>query len=198
MVPKRDHRPASFKEQLERSGIEPDSPRPKKPALPQTESFADLAKGLGARPLAESPAKIDAPQDARPAVIMDRAQDGPTPAFIVEDLEGWLEGRREGMHERESRGLRRVHVQAELDLHGMAAGEAERALHRFIVRSSEARARFVRVIVGRGKHSPRGRGVLRGAIASWLTDPPSAHRIRAFISAQMRDGGDGAVIVALA
>ena len=199
MGSKRDSR-SGFKELFERSiGESPVSPS--ESASPdQGPSFADLAEGLGARPLPDVPAKIDAP--APQVTKVSRSLAGgddlsPPPRFVVEDLDGWLEGRREGLPKNDRRTLRRASFGATVDLHGMVAVEAERAMHRFIVRSHRQGVRYLRVIVGKGKHSPTGRGVLRGQIASWLTDPPSAHHIRSFVSAAMRDGGDGVILVCL-
>jgi DNA-nicking Smr family endonuclease len=199
MGSKRDSR-ASFKELFERSLDESSGSSSASSSPDQGLSFADVAEGLGARPLPDVPAKIDAPvrQARKVSYFVAGGDDLSPPArFVVDDVDGWLEGRREGMGKTTRRIRRRAGVQATIDLHGMVATEAERALHRFIVRSYGQGVRHLRVIVGKGRHSPTGRGVLRGQIASWLTDPPSAHHVRSFVSASMRDGGDGVVLVSL-
>ncbi|MFP6683245.1 MAG: Smr/MutS family protein [Polyangiaceae bacterium] len=191
---------SGFKELFERSLDESPVSLPESSSPDRGLSFADVAKGLGARPLPDVPAKIDAPASQVTKVsrfVGDDEDLSPPPRFVVDDLDGWLEGRREGMPKNDRRTLRRASFGATVDLHGMVASEAERALHRFIVRSHRQGVRHLRVIVGKGKHSPTGRGVLRGQIASWLTDPPSAHHIRSFVSAAMRDGGDGVLLISL-
>lgn len=51
-------------------------------------------------------------------------------------------------------------VEAELDLHGLIAEEAERRIEFFIKSSRDKGLRTVRVITGKGLHSPHGRAVL--------------------------------------
>jgi DNA-nicking Smr family endonuclease len=57
--------------------------------------------------------------------------------------------------------------------------------------------RCVLVIHGKGDHSPRGAGVLRGEIAAWLSQGASSEQVAAFATAQRDDGGEGAVYVLL-
>jgi DNA-nicking Smr family endonuclease len=199
MGSKRNRRAGSFKEQLadvapRREDAQPDA------AVIEAESFADVARELGTQPLADAPARVDAARGLAAATRTCAA--GPSdglapPVFFVEDIDGWLEGRREDLTQEASRQIRRARVQDQLDLHGLSARDAQRALHGFIVCAADAGTLTVRVIVGKGRHSATGRGMLRSQIASWLTADPSAHRVRAFISARQHEGGDGVVLVGL-
>jgi DNA-nicking Smr family endonuclease len=56
----------------------------------------------------------------------------------------------------------------------------------------------VLVIVGKGKHSPGGRAILRQEVATWLSRPPAAQHVLAFRTAPAALGGTGGVTVLLA
>jgi DNA-nicking Smr family endonuclease len=97
------------------------------------------------------------------------------------------------------RRLRRgvLPIDARLDLHGMRVDEARRTLEQFL-RTMRSRAeRCVLVIHGKGEHSPQGIGVLRGEIAAWLSQGKSSQHVAAFVTADVRDGGEGALYVLL-
>jgi DNA-nicking Smr family endonuclease len=55
----------------------------------------------------------------------------------------------------------------------------------------------VLVVHGKGQHSPRGMGVLRGEIAAWLSQGASSEHVAAFATSSVADGGEGAVYVLL-
>jgi DNA-nicking Smr family endonuclease len=121
-------------------------------------------------------------------VVFERRDDGFT-----------MEGARAGA-ERRLRDLKRskLRVNDSLDLHGMTAGEAERALEGFFERQRGPGERTVLVVHGRGSHSPGGRGVLRDEMARWLATAPLAEHVLCFATARPEDGGSGAVYVVLA
>lgn len=103
-----------------------------------------------------------------------------------------------GVDRRHLDALRRGRVEedADLDLHGLDAREA-RALVRAALREAwEQGWRCVRVIHGRGRHSPAG-PVLREALPDWLAEPPLRARILAFAPAPPARGGPGATLVLL-
>ncbi len=85
-------------------------------------------------------------------------------------------------------------IQDEIDLHGLTAAEAKPALRAFVVESSRAGLRCVRVVHGKGLGSgPKG-PVLKTAVNRWLS---RWGEVDAFCSAQPRDGGHGALYVLL-
>lgn len=120
--------------------------------------------------------------------------------FEVSDDGEHIEGRRVDVDPRELRRLRRgaYTIDGRLDLHGMTAAEARRDVEKYIRKRRTDGDRVVALIVGRGNHSPRGIGVLRGEIAAWLSQGPSARHVAAFASAPDDEGGSGVVLALLA
>jgi DNA-nicking Smr family endonuclease len=55
-----------------------------------------------------------------------------------------------------------------LDLHGLGVKDAIVATARFLAESQAAGAPEVRIVYGKGRHSPGGRGVLREVVPRWL------------------------------
>jgi DNA-nicking Smr family endonuclease len=110
-----------------------------------------------------------------------------------------VEGRRVDVPVDVVRKLRRgrMPIDAQLDLHGMKVPEARAQLELFLRTMRSRGERCVLVIHGKGEHSPRGAGVLRGEIAAWLSQGSSSEHIAAFATAQRDDGGEGAVYVLL-
>jgi DNA-nicking Smr family endonuclease len=122
-----------------------------------------------------------------------------TARFEVEDDGRHVEGRRVDLPAETLRRLRHgvVPVDARIDLHGMHAGDARDAIEKFL-REKRARGdRCVLVVHGKGEHSPRGQGVLRGEIAAWLSQGTASEHVAAFATATNDDGGEGAVYVLL-
>jgi len=139
----------------------------------------------------------DLDADARAALQMLVAEGA---RFEVVDDGERIEGRRIDVDPREVRRLPRgaYSIDGRLDLHGMTAGEARRHVESFVRKRRSEGDRVVALIVGRGNHSPRGIGVLRGEIAAWLSQGPVAHHVAAFASAPEADGGPGVVLALLA
>jgi DNA-nicking Smr family endonuclease len=82
----------------------------------------------------------------------------------------------------------------ELDLHGMRVAEALAAVERVLERAEAQGVEEVRIVCGKGRHSPGGVGVLRTAVAGWL----DAHGYVGHYRRQVdRDGRDGAIRVTL-
>jgi DNA-nicking Smr family endonuclease len=117
--------------------------------------------------------------------------------FEVLDDGDHLEGRRLDVDPRVLRRLRRgeVHPDGKLDLHGMSAAEARRAVEAFVSKRSSEGDRAVLIVHGRGGHSPGGRGVLRGEIAAWLSQGAVKRFVAGFASQRDADGGSGSVLV---
>jgi DNA-nicking Smr family endonuclease len=127
------------------------------------------------------------------ALVEDRVR------FEVADDGRHVEGRRVDLPMDTVRRLRRglVPVDARIDLHGMGLAEARAQLELFLRTMRSRGERCVLVIHGKGSHSPRGLGVLRGEIAAWLSQGVSSEHVAAFATASDHDGGEGAVYVLL-
>ena len=105
--------------------------------------------------------------------------------------------RRPGVPDRVLRDLRRGRyaIEDELDLHGMVAAAARRAVRDFVSDCSGRGRACVRIVHGKGRGSgPRG-PVLKAAVNRWLR---RHYAVRAFTSARRSDGGSGALYVLLA
>lgn len=119
--------------------------------------------------------------------------------FEVTDDGKRVEGRRVDVLPELVRKLRRglFPIDAQIDLHGLTAGEARPALEAFLREKRTRGERCVLVVHGKGEHSPGGAGVLRGEMAAWLSQGPSSEHVAAFATAHEDDGGHGAVYVLL-
>jgi len=117
---------------------------------------------------------------------------------IDPDLETGEELRylRAGASEQLLRRLRRGRyaIQAGLDLHGLNQPQAHEALNGFLRECRQRDLRCVRIVHGKGRGSPQGRGVLKAAVNRWLV---RCDQVLAFCSAPPADGGTGAVYVLL-
>ena len=82
----------------------------------------------------------------------------------------------------------------ELDLHGLRVPEALAEVQRFVARAEAQGVSEVRVVCGKGRHSPEGVGVLRTAVVGWLDTHGYRGRYRRDMD---RDGLDGALYVRL-
>ena len=107
-----------------------------------------------------------------------------------------IEFSRPGLQRREIRRLRRGQhpVEDRIDLHGLFAFEAERAVLEFIERSRARGLRCVCIIHGKGQSSPKGRPVLKAIVDRWLR---RCDAVLAFCPAPDNAGGTGAVHVLL-
>lgn len=119
--------------------------------------------------------------------------------FEVSDDGKRVEGRRLDVPPNVVRELRRgvVAIDGRLDLHGLGAEDARTKLLEFLKAQRTRGERCVLVIHGKGEHSDRGVGILRGEISAWLSQGRAREHVAAFATAQPTDGGEGAVYVAL-
>ena len=103
---------------------------------------------------------------------------------------------RPGLQHGVMRRLRRgqLCVTAALDLHGMTAELARRAVAEFLREARLAGNRCVRIIHGKGRGSRLGQPVLKRKLDHWLRQ---REEVLAFCSARPVDGGTGAVYVLL-
>jgi deoxyribose-phosphate aldolase len=153
--------------------------------------FSTAAASHGAVPLASSTRRV--PRAKPPSALAAPS----SPVFTVKQDDDWLEGFADHLGAGALRSLRGT-PSATLDLHGERVDAARRQLAKFIA-AERARGRaLVLVIVGKGRHSPGGRSVLRGEIAEWLTTGPTAHHVSAFATAPAALGGTGGIVVRLA
>jgi DNA-nicking Smr family endonuclease len=155
---------------------------------------------------------LDAVQDARPLprvavrppVAPPRAPRRPpasralpAPSISVERDGDRVAGRGAGVSLAQLASLRagRSRPEASLDLHGMTADRAARALARFVAAAVKNGQRCLLVVPGRGLHSEGG-PVLREVVIDSLSGPLSRH-VSCFTTATSHDGGPGALYVML-
>jgi len=81
-----------------------------------------------------------------------------------------------------------------IDLHGLTSHAAHEILRDFILSSHRRGLRCVRVVHGKGISSGAKGPVLKAGVNAWLRH---WDEVKAFCSAQDRDGGTGAVYVLL-
>jgi DNA-nicking Smr family endonuclease len=118
--------------------------------------------------------------------------------FIVADTPEYHEGVGHRIHPTATRYLHggRFSIQAHIDLHGLSAPEAERAVDDFLREAIRSGKRAVLVVHGRGLSSP-GRPILKTKVRDWLTRGTWRKWVMAFTSARLCDGGAGATYVLL-
>lgn len=116
----------------------------------------------------------------------------------VEQLDPYypLEFKRAGVQHGVFRKLKqgRYSVDARLDLHRMSAERARHEVFEFIHDAYRYDLRTVMIVHGRGSHSGAGPALLKSYVNKWL---PEFEQVQAFVSAQPRHGGVGAVYVLL-
>lgn len=154
-------------------------------------SFADLVDG--ARPLEDrDKRRRNAPRRASP-----RPPARPS-SFDFPDPDDRGLGVASGIQTSQLRRLRdgRIRPDRTIDLHGLRAKPARRALIDEVAAAIQADERCVLVIHGKGLHSSR-EPVLRNTLPDWLADPRLESRVLAFAPAQPTDGGRGASYVLL-
>jgi DNA-nicking Smr family endonuclease len=88
-------------------------------------------------------------------------------------------------------------IQDQLDLHGYNRIEARIVVEDFIMHMSRFQSCCVKIIHGRGINSLDDRAVLRENLQLWLSSRRMSRYVVAYASAQMNDGGVGAVYVLL-
>jgi DNA-nicking Smr family endonuclease len=101
-----------------------------------------------------------------------------------------------GVRRDQVRQLKRgeIPVERTLDLHGCTIEEALGRLHQFVAGCRRAGVRCIRVVHGKGTHSPSGAGVLRDRVWEHLTRRKDVLIVQ---FAQLRNGGQGAACVLL-
>ncbi|MCX4187713.1 Smr/MutS family protein [Methylophaga sp. OBS4] len=110
--------------------------------------------------------------------------------------EEYLEYRGSGIQHKLFSKLRsgKIHIEAELDLHGMTLAVAEPTLGQFLEACQQEHIRCVRIIHGKGLGSRDNKPVLKSKLNFWLRQ---SEIVLAFCSATVDDGGTGALYVLL-
>lgn len=88
-------------------------------------------------------------------------------------------------------------VQDHLDLHGLDARDARQELAMFLRGAQHKGHSCVRVVHGRGKHSPDEPSIVKREVTRFLASRKVRRTVIAFASARWKDGGSGAVYVLL-
>lgn len=114
----------------------------------------------------------------------------------IEQLGVGVAFRRDAVPKRIFRLLRsgRFDIEDEIDLHGLSAHAAKRALRDFVVDAAKQQLDCVRIVHGKGLRSGPGGPVLKHSVQHCLSQ---WDEVLAFVSAQPRDGGSGALYVLL-
>ena len=169
------------------------SPERRDPDRPPRRSGSIEEAVAGVRPLADRDKRV-----ARPPPGARASRPAEPAAFHRPDAGEPGLGVASGVQASQLRRLRagRIRPQHGVDLHGMRADAARRALLAELAVAAREGARCVLVVHGRGLHS-RQAAVLREALPGWLADPALEGRVLAFAPAQPADGGRGASYVLL-
>lgn len=124
--------------------------------------------------------------------LLEQSLNGP----FTNEIDEEVAFRRDAVTQRSFRRLGRGEyaLEAEIDLHGMRLAEAKAALRDFISECLARRIACVRVIHGKGTRSGPDGPILKPSVHHWLS---RWDRVLAFVSAQPRHGGSGAVYVLL-
>lgn len=160
-------------------------------------AFADV------KPLGENTRKRVMPPAENPRASASEAGTAPPrpvePLRVEREGSGIVLGKRGSTHSSILDALEdpRLEIEAECDLHGRTAREAEREVHRFVRNCQRNGNRWVLIIVGKGLHSPDGKGTLKGSIVEALSTRAPARFVLAFRTAPRHLGGTGALVARL-
>lgn len=181
-------------------------PRKVDGTLDDHEAFASAMEGV--EPLGWSATPIKLPKAFEIPVWSDSESDA------LEELEAFVAGAGEmdpfatgeGVEGAASSVARRFlprlkkgdfSVQDHLDLHGFGLDDAKVLLVQFLRQAQHRSLSCVRVVHGRGKHSPSEPHAMKRAVTRWLASRKLRRTVVAFASARWKDGGSGAVYVLL-
>lgn len=91
--------------------------------------------------------------------------------------------------------LRKMKVQDELDLHNVVLDDALKETKRFIESSSKKGLRKIRIVTGKGLHSPNGEAVIRPAVIGAVK---ASSFVKEYdLNPKPEDGGSGAIVLIL-
>lgn len=157
---------------------------------------------LTPKPVARVTAPVDLPRPHRPGIGTPRDAGAPTkvtpPTFDVRWQEEWVEGVQENAGAGPLRQLKRGKqaIAASLDLHGLTSVEATLAIDTLLQRIGSGGG-IIRIVHGKGLHSPDGRGVLARVAVDALLNGIHSPRVVAFATSPPQLGGTGALLVLL-
>jgi len=83
-----------------------------------------------------------------------------------------------------------------LDLHGLGVRRALAETERFLREAQAQGVRQVRIVYGKGRRSPGGRGVLREVVPRWL-ETDGVELVSDYRRQPDSSGGDGGALVSL-
>jgi len=103
------------------------------------------------------------------------------------------------------RRVRRVEIEARLDLHGFTREQARKRLGQFLTRCQGCGYLWVLVITGKGRRHPESeksyntspRAILRDLVPQWLEEADFRPIVSAYTIAKPQDGGSGALYIRL-
>jgi DNA-nicking Smr family endonuclease len=202
---------AELRKRLRAAASSPASGPPPAPPSPREEPdlFAQAMAGVRRLPAGGAPSRIDRPAPARAgrALVSEEAEALAALSDLVHgnarldvsDTREYVEGAIVGLDPRLVRRLRRGDFswQAHLDLHGMTAEAARRAVHAFLAGAVRGGRRCVLIVHGRGHNSKDQTPVLKERLKVWLARGEAARMVLAFTTARPCDGGAGALYVLL-
>ena len=137
--------------------------------------------------------------------ILERWENSPSGKKAVDDSRFSLiiKEKEDGLHTSEHRfkndglnksSMKHLPIEDSIDLHGMTGEEASDFLRSFLASSVSRKLRKVRIVHGKGLHSPDGKAVLRDIVYRELSQSKC---VRAYQRTSPADGGGGAVWVIL-
>ena len=160
-------------------------------------AFADV-KPLGEKTRKRVMPPLESPSAPGRAPRQAPRQPG-EPLQVQREGNGIVLGKRRSTHSSILDALEdpKLEIDAECDLHGHTVAEAERALQRFIRDCQDSGKRWVLIIVGKGLHSPGGKGTLKAEMVDALSKRAPARFVLAFRTAPRHLGGTGALVARL-
>lgn len=144
------------------------------------------------------PSATGADQGTEDLKLMQAAVDENAPMEILdhpEYIEGWIGVSGKRFLPKLRNGF--YSIQGQLDLHGLNREEAQKEVEAYIVQMSRFHSCCIKIIHGRGINSPTDRAVLKESLKNFLCTRKMSRHVVAFASAQLNDGGVGAVYVLL-
>ncbi|MCE3230816.1 MAG: Smr protein/MutS2 [Alphaproteobacteria bacterium] len=101
--------------------------------------------------------------------------------------------------------IRKIEIQARLDLHGLTLDQARLRLPQFLISCQEKRYLWVLIITGKGQrnlaleefYETRRQKTLRELVPQWLEESALRSIVSAYATAKPQDGGSGALYVRL-